>query len=567
MALPAIVAELKASTAEFNAKMDESKAKVKEFSDSGSSSVSKFSGILAGAALGGGAALAGFGVVAVDQADKLEVAQSKLKTAVENTGGSWDDYQKQISSASSNMENLGFTHAEFDDALSHAVASTQDTSKALGEMGLSADLARFKNIDLTTATDALDKAQTGNLRPLKQLGIDLPVAATSAEKLSVANDALTKAQGDLNMFLLANPTAIHSVGAAHDEYLKKLAAVQVATKKVGDESSTTGQIMSALGQRIGDTASNQADTFSGRIQAIQAHLEDFAASVGMWLIPRLEDIASWLGDWWTNNGPTVEGLIDKVAGGFEKFAQIVGSMVAPMLQYLEQHWDQVKIILMVIGAFIGGTLLVLLGSLAVGIGVIVVAVTGLITGLTLLVQGLQWLWDKTTGVRDALGGFATDVYNVGSQVIGTVGSIMSSILSIPGGISNGFGQVFDIFIGPFKAAFSAIAHMWNSTVGQLSFTLPSWVPFIGGDGFSMPLLPSFHQGGVVPGQFGQEVMIRALGGERYYMPGQTPPDGGGSVTIHVPVMVDGQQLASVTAHHNQAALLRLSRRDPSLGLT
>jgi hypothetical protein len=34
--------------------------------------------------------------------------------------------------------------------------------------------------------------------------------------------------------------------------------------------------------------------------------------------------------------------------------------------------------------------------------------------------------------------------------------------------------------------FKGIAAAWNNTVGRLSFTLPSWIPGLGGKSFSMP---------------------------------------------------------------------------------
>ena len=59
------------------------------------------------------------------------------------------------------------------------------------------------------------------------------------------------------------------------------------------------------------------------------------------------------------------------------------------------------------------------------------------------------------------------------------------------------GGVADVIFGPFKAAFNAIAKLWNNTVGKLSFTVPSWVPGIGGKGFDVPDIPMLAEGGIV----------------------------------------------------------------------
>ncbi len=85
---------------------------------------------------------------------------------------------------------------------------------------------------------------------------------------------------------------------------------------------------------------------------------------------------------------------------------------------------------------------------------------------------------------------------------------------IPGWIQTAFSKVANFLIAPYKFAFNQIARMWNATVGGLSFTVPGWVPVIGGKGFTVPNIPTFHSGGVVPGNFGTVVPILAMGGER-----------------------------------------------------
>jgi hypothetical protein len=55
------------------------------------------------------------------------------------------------------------------------------------------------------------------------------------------------------------------------------------------------------------------------------------------------------------------------------------------------------------------------------------------------------------------------------------------------------GFIADVITAPFKAAFKSVAFLWNNTVGKLSFTVPSWVPLIGGKGFDVPDIPMLAQ--------------------------------------------------------------------------
>lgn len=77
------------------------------------------------------------------------------------------------------------------------------------------------------------------------------------------------------------------------------------------------------------------------------------------------------------------------------------------------------------------------------------------------------------------------------------GKIMDFFKEIPGKIGKFFGKVKDFITKPFKAAFNAVAGLWNGSVGKLSFSAPDWVPGIGGKGFSLPKIPMLAKGGIV----------------------------------------------------------------------
>ena len=65
--------------------------------------------------------------------------------------------------------------------------------------------------------------------------------------------------------------------------------------------------------------------------------------------------------------------------------------------------------------------------------------------------------------------------------------------------------------GPFEVAFRAIKWLWNSTIGGFGFSVPSWVPGIGGKGWH---IPEMAKGGIVTrptiallGEAGREAVI------------------------------------------------------------
>lgn len=103
------------------------------------------------------------------------------------------------------------------------------------------------------------------------------------------------------------------------------------------------------------------------------------------------------------------------------------------------------------------------------------------------------------------------------------------IKKIPGWIGTAFSKIAGFISTPFKTAFNFIADAWNNTAGKLSFTFPRWIPGIGGNTISVPHIPKFHSGGVVPGTPGSEMLAILQAGER--VSPATSSGGGGDIVI------------------------------------
>lgn len=153
----------------------------------------------------------------------------------------------------------------------------------------------------------------------------------------------------------------------------------------------------------------------------------------------------------------------------------------------------------------------------------------IIVGIAALVAAVVWIATKTTWFqtvwRVAWGGIKSAAVAVWDWIKG-----------LPSNIGKAFATLASIITAPFRGAFNAIARAWNNTVGKLSFHVPDWVPGLGGKGFSMPNLPTFHRGGVVPGPPGTEVVALLQAGERV-----TPAGGSGGVTT-VHLIIEGTGL-------------------------
>jgi phage-related protein len=178
--------------------------------------------------------------------------------------------------------------------------------------------------------------------------------------------------------------------------------------------------------------------------------------------------------------------------------------------------------------------------LANPIGLVVIAIGALVGAFVLA-------WKHSETFRDIVRGALGVVH-------GAAMGLWGFFKDLPGNLWGIAGAVMDALAWPYKTAFNLIARLWNSTVGQLAFEIPSWVPGMGGKGFSMPRLPTFATGGVVPGI--GPVPILAHGGETVIPRGGTRP---GPTVIQV--VLDGRVLTEVV--HD--GLLTKQRRGGTLG--
>ena len=188
--------------------------------------------------------------------------------------------QPQIAAADKMMEKFGFSNTDTQDALAVMTTGLGSGSKAIGAIGVAADLASFKHVSLAQAGLAVTKAMEGNLRPLHQIGVDLPVAASSAEKLVVADQKVSAAQAALNAYMVKFPGAANAASKAHAGYEKAVGKVRDAQAKFNDLSSTSTKIMDGLRRIVGGQAADAATTFSGKINTMKADLTDMAAKIG-----------------------------------------------------------------------------------------------------------------------------------------------------------------------------------------------------------------------------------------------------------------------------------------------
>jgi phage-related protein len=136
----------------------------------------------------------------------------------------------------------------------------------------------------------------------------------------------------------------------------------------------------------------------------------------------------------------------------------------------------------------------------------------IVIGVGLLIAGLAIAYTKFEGFRKIVDG-----------VFGAIKWWITNIV-IP---------QFNLMLTVFKTIFNGIASVWNNTIGKFSFTVPSWVPGIGGKGFAMPDIPMLAAGGIVTGP--TLAMIGEAGPEAVIPLDRMGQMGAGGTTVNINV--------------------------------
>lgn len=268
-------------------------------------------------------------------------------------------------------------------------------------------------------------------------------------------------------------------------------------KPLTDSMGRVGEASKRMGDDVGQ-ASRRVHDSSGQASAGLEHVAGASDNAERNIIG-VHDVID--GTATIMQGPGKQGIVAYLQG----WADLAGG-IAPMAEYLAKTKVATlaqaaagKVAAAGSKVWAAGQWLLNSAFFASPITWIIVGIVALVAVIVLIARRTDWFskaWRASWGwIRSA----AESTWNF--------------LKKIPGWIGSAFRNVGNFILAPYKAAFNGIARAWNSTVGRLSWSVPGWVPFIGGNTISVPQLPTFHSGGVVPGVVGTAVPILAQAGE------------------------------------------------------
>ena len=236
---------------------------------------------------------------------------------------------------------------------------------------------------------------------------------------------------------------------------------------------------------------NNWDTIWKWIMEHKAYAAIIAILAGPIVIPILAIIATI--KWLQANWETVWSVIQTVTG---IAVDLTITYFKAIISYIKFVWNNFQFLWDVVQNVWSGILTainaawtviqVIWDAIQVGIGFI-------IDYYQLLWQVVQTVWSAITGAIQTAWGLIQTAFNNIKSGIETVWGFFQTAKDIIGTV---FTNIADAISGPFKTAFNFISDAWNNTVGKLSWSVPGWVPIIGGNKIEAPKLPHFADGGI-----------------------------------------------------------------------
>jgi hypothetical protein len=460
------------------------------------------------AAVPAGLAVAALGAVAFDAVKAFaedDAAAQKLGTTLKNVTGASD---AQVSSVEDFISKTSVAAAVADDelrpALDSLIRGTGDVTKAQDLLGLALNVSAGTGKDLGAVSDALSKAFNGNLGPLKKLDpalADLVKSGASADEVFAAmsetfagqaDTAANTTQGKMKNLGIQMGELKESIGQAvvplANKLLPKLLEFAAWASKNKTLIVTIGAVIGGLAVAV--VAVNAAMTawtaVTKAFSAVQAAFNAVMAMNPIFLI--VVAIAAII---------AILVVLQKEFGLFDGVIKFVGDSFAKV-------WDAIKAVFDWVTDNWKLLLVVLTGPFGLAIAFFVTFKDQIIGFMKNVISWIGDNWKLLLAI--ITGPFGLAIY----AIVTFKDQIMEAFSLIFKGIKATMGFVADVITAPFKAAFKAVASLWNNTVGKLSFTVPSWVPGLGGKGFDVPDIPMLAQGGIVTSA---QLIMAGEGGE------------------------------------------------------
>jgi hypothetical protein len=278
------------------------------------------------------------------------------------------------------------------------------------------------------------------------------------------------------------------------------------------------------------------DWFTQRLPAMAPIVGSIMGAMGSF-IQGFGNVAGAVVDWFITHWPQITAAAQSAASAIGQgyaalipiiqFFLAVLSQMGPILQFITQHSEVFRMVLLTVGVAIG--VVVAIALILIGTLIMAAAVVG--------------------GLYDAM----SRLYQfISGALVWAFQSLYWHISIIPGpigAVGGAFGWLASVAIGHLNQIIGAVSHLvgmiqWAAgAVGRFASQASSAVSIAQGIGSFM----GFQEGGVVPGPMGAPMLAVVHGGETVVPPGQSTMGAGGKVelTSNITLVLDDRVIAEI----------------------
>lgn len=388
--------------------------------------------------------------------------------------------------AESAVKGVGDQVGKSTDDFDSASKATDDYVSRVGKLGAAVDGASTALDDAGAAVQAMADLQDA--------------ARAKAHRLAQATNDMAQAQEDANQAMIDGKQATLDIGQAQIDAEQAVLDQTTAQKEYNDAVKEHGKGSAEARQAALDLKQANQDLTQANLDVTQAQADANQATID-----------------------GTQATLDLNAATQEAHP--------PELQ---QWADQINMITPILSGLVGVVGLVTAAQWAWNAAQLASPTTWIVLAIVALVAIIVLIATKTTWFQDiwnaAWGGIKKAASAVGSwfkdtlwgkwikgawnAIVDKGKDVWEWFKDLPGKLKGAFSKVTNFITAPFRAAFNMVSDAWNNTIGRLSWTVPGWVPGVGGNSISAPTLPKFHSGGTVPGVPGSDVMTILQAGER-----------------------------------------------------
>lgn len=520
---------------------------------------------------------AGFGF-AFKSASDLNESMSKVGVVFGKSAGqikSWSSTSATALGMSQQqaLEAAG-TYGNLFRAMDIGMGPTTRMSKGL--VNLSADLASFNNMDPTQVLDALRSGLAGETEPLKRLGVNLSAVRIEqqAVNMGLAKNgqeltAAAKAQATYALIMQDTKLAQGDFARTSDGAANKL---RIMKAQALDAAAGIGNVLLPIGTKLLGWVQGLISgfaTLSPGTQKVIVMIAAAAAAIGPLLIV-------------VGKLTTAIGAILPVAKavfaflGANPWMLLIAATVL-LVVVIVKNWDKIKAFLFKVWNAIKGAAMAVWRAISAVIKAVLGAIWKVIQLYVKLYVGVWRI--IVAAARGAWNGVKAAAGAVWSWIGDKARAVKDVLVNVWNAVRDGAKRAWDGIVGIVQSAINGVIRAYNGLDVSIGpWSIPSWVPVVGGNSFHIPdLFPdvgymarggrSLYGGLTVVGERGPELMNVPAGAT--VMPNNRWSDfaGGGSGALVVNVIVHGSVVSERELVESvRRELLKVKRRSGDLGL-